>query len=164
MKPPTHFSISQATVMTVVGAIAAGIVTLVPAWGPEAKIIVAAIGTVTVAAFPLVNAVHKLADSILAGHQALAGSNVSARAVEFQAVAEARKEVEHLLATADLGPAVTQAIDAKNLPALEGVGRDELSRVLTSMFPGMRELIGEVLPVAPVAPVTAPPAPAVITG
>jgi hypothetical protein len=147
LKAKSHFSITQATVMTVVGAVATGIVTLVPSWGAEAKIIVASLGGVTTAVFPLVNAVHKTADSILAGHQALAGSNVSAHDVEQRAIVVARSEAHAVLATADLGPAVSQAIDAKNLPALEGVGRDELNRVLVSILPGMSDLINKVLPI-----------------
>lgn len=146
----SHFSITQATILSVVGAIATAVVTLVPAWGPEAKIIVASIGGVVVAGFPFYNAIHKLADSILAGHQALANSNVSASEVERNAVAAA----QNVLAHADLGPAVDQAIAAKNLPALEGVGRDELNRILVGMFPGMADLINSVLPAAAPAPVS----------
>jgi hypothetical protein len=146
----SHFSITEATAFTMISAIATAVVTLVPSWGPEVKIIVASLGGVVTALVPFINSIHKLADSILAGHQALAGSNVSAHDVEQNAIRVAREEAQTVLATADLTPLVSQAIEAKNLPALEGVGRDELNRVLVSMFPGMANLINSVLPPAPV--------------
>lgn len=153
MKTKSHFSITETTVMSVIGAIATAIVTLVPAWSPEVKIIVASLGGVVVAIFPLVNSIHKLADSTLAGRQALASSNVSAHDVEQNAIAVARSEAQKVLANVDLTSAVSAAVDAKNLPSLEGVGREELNRVLVSIFPGASGQINYLLP-----PVTAAPA------
>lgn len=54
----THFSITQSTILTLLAALGTAVVALVPAWGPEAKIIVAALGTIVTAVFPLVNASH----------------------------------------------------------------------------------------------------------
>jgi len=54
----THFTLTQSMILTLIGAVSTAVVTLVPAWGAEAKLIVAALGVIVTAVFPLVNASH----------------------------------------------------------------------------------------------------------
>lgn len=149
MTKTSHFSITQTSIMAVVGAIATAIVTLVPAWSGESKVIVAAIGGVVVAGFPLWNAIHKLADSILEGRKALADSNVSAKEIEANAIAVVRSEASKI----DFTALVRDAVNAHGIGDVEGQVRAEVARVLQGMFGQAAQAPMAAPPIAPIPPV-----------
>jgi hypothetical protein len=53
-RPTISTPVLQSTILTLLGAIGTAVASLVPAWGPDDKIIVAALGVVITAILPLV--------------------------------------------------------------------------------------------------------------
>lgn len=63
----THFSISESMIITVVGAVASILITVVPAWKAETEAIVGILTGAIVTLFPLINAQHaKAAATVIA--------------------------------------------------------------------------------------------------
>ena len=109
-----HFTITQSMLITILAAGGTLVATLVPAWGPESKIIVGALGTFVTVTFPLVNGQHAKADAERSKGAAIAQSGFTAlhvvaappeaaqvdvAAVEARARDAARAEVLEMLQT-----------------------------------------------------------------
>ena len=73
-----HFTITQSMLITILAAGGTLVATLVPAWGPESKIIVGALGTFITVTFPLVNGQHAKADAERSKGAAIAQSGFTA--------------------------------------------------------------------------------------
>lgn len=115
----THLSITQSGITALLGNLVTAIVTVVPAWGSEKQVIVAALGGLVSNLFPLVNAIHKLADS-----------NVSTKDVEAGAIAVARSEISKV----DFTSLVQTAVDAKSIPDLEAKVSSEVQAAVSRLF------------------------------
>jgi hypothetical protein len=137
-------SLSQAHILTILGALATGVATLVPAWGPEAKIIVASLGGIVTAAYPLVAAVERALGVVRAGQ------SVSLAAVVSQAEAAVRAEVSKV----DFNQLVKDAenLHGVSLASVEAVAEQKVRQVLA-------QLSSPAVPAPAPAPVAVAPPP-----
>jgi hypothetical protein len=120
MSQKTHLPVTQAGLVSLLGAIVGTIVALVPAWKPDSQIMIQA-GTYLISfGFLIANAIH---------HRAFA-STISVHDVEMNAV----RLAEEKLQSVDLNSLVKDAVEAKSLPDLEAkitaAARAEVTRLL----------------------------------
>jgi hypothetical protein len=124
----------EATLIAVLGGIATLIAALVPSWGAEARIIVAAVGGGITFLFPFWNGIHKVAEAILTGH-----ATVNAKTIEA--------EVLKGLNGVDLVPLVQAALQRQGLGQVEAVSMADLNRILLNLFgPAAADTINRLVP------------------
>jgi hypothetical protein len=145
-------TLSQAHILTTLAAIATGVATLVPAWGPEAKIIVASLGGIVTAAYPLVAAVERALGVVKAGQ------SVSLAAVVSQAEAAVRAEVSKV----DFNQLVKDAenLHGVSLASVEAVAEQKVRQILAQLSAPAPAPVPAPAPAPAPAPVAVVPPPA----
>jgi hypothetical protein len=131
----SHFSITQASLITALTFVVGQLAAFVPAFGPDKQMLISAGSAAISAVFLIANSIHKLADSNVNPKQ------VEARAVEV-AVNTARSELDRLNV-----PLVVDHAVASQMPDVPSLVTEKVRELLATMF-------GQVAPV----PVAAPPA------